>query len=1139
LKEGIPIVRSKLIMPQLPKVMAAPERLRRLNAAMQSRSAVFVTAPAGYGKTTLLVNALNERRSRGDRVCWYRLDESDGDLAVFYAHLVEMLFPEEEQGFEEVSRGLADCGDVFARHQYLNALICQELWAWHDRCPDVKTFIAFDDFQHVLNTPEIADAVRFFNDNLPDNCTIVVSSRWSTGLLAGKRMLSRDTLEISRSDLCFSEDEAAAFFEAGYGIIPVHDLLRKIMLHTEGWAAGVILAFQIFSLNGADQTGSFLDRSGSREPFFQYMAAEILKAVDERLMHFLVKVAILPEFTAAEAAAIFDEEQTPELLKQCERQGLFIQKISGRETTYRFHSLFREFLQQIQAQQLAPREVNNYHLKATAYYIEHRLFDQALEHFIACGDVASAAALVARESARLIAFGDLDQLRLWFRLLPDDVVSGSGHLLYVKSFIHLQQDIDGALHLLEQALALFQQTDDIVMQVHTLPQMAHVYVLRNDVQGMRKVSTLTGELAERVQGLPLADLLAVLDFILMSVWEEQLPSGVAVARRLRCLALAGEWQWVLLEWMAVMYILLGDLDQGESLLQETLGLEMVAGSKMLKGYAQMYFLIAHQLQDDTAALSPLLDEMMAIGEKYNYRLILGYGNRVAAIAGYRRHDLDDALERLDESTRAWEALGNQPMANLNRLYRCLWLCSRPCPDLTNRAGQRRNAPQTLIEARKALEALTARPTGMCLQEIGRSIFGAIAREAGDFKLAEKNLVAAVKRSKAKGAKQVLAGACLHLAKLYYDTGNQAGGEDYLRQAFDLAVDNRYVMFWDLHFPTLIEMAARCIRSDIHASYAQALIARYFGTEAAEFLGGTAALTADDHWRDFTGAFIARYGSTPGQGPGASPLPQRARTPAASDEPCAPPISVTLFGRFGIEVNGAAIPDHEWKTRKIVGVLKYLLANRGQAVFREQLLEIFWPEVGCKLASNSLRAALHELRKVLRKYGVPLDGRRPFLSERRDSLMACSDSLLTVDVDAFLASFRELRKLPLNTDSRTQRKIILEKMIVLYQGDFLEKDRYEDWAFAERERLRSIYSGAVMELANIYMAEGDYRKAEELLLQVLTSDQFNEEACLCLLKLYVATNQRSRAARLCSSFVERFEQELGMKPDERLGLAIKD
>ena len=132
---GIPIIRSKLIMPQPPKVIMAPERLRRLSAAMQARSAVIITAPAGYGKTTLLVNALNGCKSGGCRVCWYRLDEEDGDLAVFYAHLVETLFPKAEQAGEEVRSDLADCGDIFARHQHLNALICQELWALASPAP--------------------------------------------------------------------------------------------------------------------------------------------------------------------------------------------------------------------------------------------------------------------------------------------------------------------------------------------------------------------------------------------------------------------------------------------------------------------------------------------------------------------------------------------------------------------------------------------------------------------------------------------------------------------------------------------------------------------------------------------------------------------------------------------------------------------------------------------------------------------------------------------------------------------------------------------------------------------------------------------------------------------------------------------
>ena len=310
-------------------------------------------------------------------------------------------------------------------------------------------------------------------------------------------MLSSGTLEISRGDLCFSEDELAAFIEAECGIVPGPGLLHKIMLHTEGWAAGIILVCQMLSLNGADQAGNFLDKSGEKEPFFQYIVAEVLKTVDDRLLRFLVKSAILHEFTAAEARTIFEEEDAAGLLKLCERKGLFIQKISapgyplqraGHPTTYCFHSLFRESLLQIQPRYLSPEEARHCHLKAAAYYIEDHNFSRAVEHFIACGSYDQAVALIMRESARLIAFEAADQFRLWFRLLPEEVISGSGHLLFIESFIHYQRDLDHSLNLLKQALTLFQQADDIGMQFHTVTQIASLYVLRNDVQNHEKVS---------------------------------------------------------------------------------------------------------------------------------------------------------------------------------------------------------------------------------------------------------------------------------------------------------------------------------------------------------------------------------------------------------------------------------------------------------------------------------------------------------------------------------------------------------------------------------------------------------------------------------------------------------------------------
>jgi two-component SAPR family response regulator len=148
-------------------------------------------------------------------------------------------------------------------------------------------------------------------------------------------------------------------------------------------------------------------------------------------------------------------------------------------------------------------------------------------------------------------------------------------------------------------------------------------------------------------------------------------------------------------------------------------------------------------------------------------------------------------------------------------------------------------------------------------------------------------------------------------------------------------------------------------------------------------------------------------------------------------------------------------------------------------------------------------------------------------------------MLVVDIDLFLSYFNELKKLSPTISDPDQKATILERMVALYQGDLLEDELYEDWAFAEREELRSIYFGAVMELANIYIMGGDNGKAEKLLLRILDMDQYNEEACLCLLRLYMTTNQKGRAVKLYSKFADRFEKELNIRPDDKLSAVIHE
>jgi DNA-binding SARP family transcriptional activator len=128
------------------------------------------------------------------------------------------------------------------------------------------------------------------------------------------------------------------------------------------------------------------------------------------------------------------------------------------------------------------------------------------------------------------------------------------------------------------------------------------------------------------------------------------------------------------------------------------------------------------------------------------------------------------------------------------------------------------------------------------------------------------------------------------------------------------------------------------------------------------------------------------------------------------------------------------------------------------------MDVFWPEADKKQASMSLRAAKYELRKVLRNYGVAVDEDSLFFSEKRDDLGVCSGNMLVVDIDIFLGCFHELKMLPATKNNMQKKKTILEQMMDLYQGDLLEEELYEDWTFAEREELRSIYLESALGLA---------------------------------------------------------------------------
>ncbi len=485
----------------------------------------------------------------------------------------------------------------------------------------------------------------------------------------------------------------------------------------------------------------------------------------------------------------------------------------------------------------------------------------------------------------------------------------------------------------------------------------------------------------------------------------------------------------------------------------------------------------------------------------------GHGRRLAALEHYLSFDVPAAEEMLDQAAIHFLHINNKAMASACRLLQCLWAI-KPAA-----------ATPDLEDARNNLTLIGKASPGMMVYEISLSILGAIARESGDFHLAEGCLLTSIKSAQARKSYQVLCGACFHIARLYYAQGDAEQGYRYLQQAMDLAADHGYVMFWDVHIPTVVEISLRSIRYGYRTGYAEDLLSRFCSDKTVKYLSARIKSLDENRITAFCSGFVFRY---PGQ---------------ASEELYF--VKASLFGKTEISVNGVPIPDSEWKTKKVKGLLEYLLLSSGTAVSKEMLAEIFWPDSDSKSALASQRTALYHLRKTLTKYNADVAGNNAFIYETPEGLQIRNNETLELDIHEFLRLYQAASGLNSSASQAEQNQAdLLEKMMGVYKGDLLAGIDYGDLLVQERERFKSIFLEACQKLSSIYLERSDLSLAEGILKRALATDPYHESLCLQLLNLYVSQGRRSKAVKLYYSFKKRLEQDLDIKVDKRLTEAIR-
>lgn len=376
--------------------------------ATPSHRVVFIQAPAGHGKTTLLQQFLSRVQALGVGTGWLTLDESDDDPTRFleqFGGLIESA--QASRANTAISAAFAPTADqnLGAVHEALHAL-------GRDPRP-IALFI--DEFQVVQSKVILSFFSRLLS-RLPSHVTVLFGSRRLPEIGLGRLQMRSVAILFKTSDLRFTRSEAATFFSGSLDGTTDKQLVDELYARTEGWPAALQLTRLALRGGVRKRVADLLGFSTTPE-FEEYFADDVLSAQTAETRDFLLETSVLERFTAELCAHLTGKANAESIIVELERVGLFIMPLSSERHWFRYHSLFSAYLRkQLRGRQTeAPTRL---HQRAAAWFFSHGYPEDAMHHAVSAGDFGRGAAILEDWSDQLIREGRLSTIERWLDVLP-------------------------------------------------------------------------------------------------------------------------------------------------------------------------------------------------------------------------------------------------------------------------------------------------------------------------------------------------------------------------------------------------------------------------------------------------------------------------------------------------------------------------------------------------------------------------------------------------------------------------------------------------------------------------------------------------------------------------------------------------
>jgi len=415
----IPLLRTKLfISPLRPEIVPRPHLVARLDGAIEGKL-TLISAPAGFGKTTLL----KEWIAGSDlRVAWVSLDPGDNDPLRFWAYIVAALKSVHKGIGETIAAPLQSNQPPpleYILTDLINLISKDAPHTGQSNVPARKIILVLDDY-HVITERQVHDTLTFFLDHLPPQLHLIISGRADPPWPLARRRARLKMIELRAEDLRFQSNEAALFLNEVMDLNISSDDIGALEQQTEGWIVGLQMA--ALSMRFREDKSEFIRAfTGTHRFILDYLLEEVLNQQPSDIEAFLLKSSILERMSVEMCDFVLDRMDSQSILIHLEQTNLFVIPLDDERCWYRYHHLFSELLRS-QLTLKYPDQVSLLHKKASQWFEDHNFREATINHAFAANDYDRVARLIEKYAQGLLQETKHSAVSKWIEALPPDLV---------------------------------------------------------------------------------------------------------------------------------------------------------------------------------------------------------------------------------------------------------------------------------------------------------------------------------------------------------------------------------------------------------------------------------------------------------------------------------------------------------------------------------------------------------------------------------------------------------------------------------------------------------------------------------------------------------------------------------------------